>query len=98
MALSLGVKERRELYKYAGNGVTSLIEQSNNKVNKSTITTHSAGTCLDRNILVVFFNPRVVATFSKGVMVRVVKKDFRKVLRRFYDNKAIKNKLLFENE
>jgi len=32
IALSLGVKVRRKIMKFAGNGATSLLEQSNNKV------------------------------------------------------------------
>ena len=74
IALSLGVKVRRKIMKFAGNGATSLLEQSNNKVYNSTVTKYYTGTELNRNMLVGFSNPRVTATFSKGVVVGVIKK------------------------
>jgi RNA-directed DNA polymerase len=84
--------------KFAGYGATSLLEQSNNKVYNSTVTKYYTGTELDRNILVGFENPRVTATFSKGVVVGVIKKDYKKVFQRFYSSKGVKRKLVFAHE
>jgi hypothetical protein len=43
IALSLGVKARREITKFAGNGVTSLFGKPNDKVYSNTVTVHYAG-------------------------------------------------------
>jgi hypothetical protein len=59
--------------KFAGNGVTSLFGKPNNKVYSNTVTVHYAGVILfnkiklDRDMSVGFINPRITATFSKGV-------------------------------
>ena len=98
IALSLGVKERREIMKFAGYGITSLLEQSNDKVYNSAVTKYYTGTKLDRNILVGFSNPRVTATFSKGVGIGVIKKDYKRVFRRFCSSKGVKRKLGFARE
>lgn len=98
IALSLGVKVRRKIMKFAGNGATSLLEQSNNKVYNSTITKYYTGTELDRNMLVGFLNPRVTATFSKGVVIGVIKKEHKRVFQRFYSSKGVKRKLVFAHE
>ena len=47
IALSLGVKVRREIMKFAGNGATSLFgTKPNNKVYNNTVTMHNAGVIL----------------------------------------------------
>jgi len=97
-ALSLGVKVRRKIMKFAGNGATSLLEQSNNKVYNSTVTKYNTGTALNRNMLVGFSNPRVTATFSKGVVIGVIKKEYKRVFQRFYSSKGVKRKLVFASE
>ena len=57
IALSLGVKVRRKIMKFAGNGATSLLGQPNNKVYNSTVTKYYTGTELNRNMLVGVFEP-----------------------------------------
>jgi RNA-directed DNA polymerase len=84
--------------KFAGNGASSLLEQLNNKVYNSTITKCSTGTELNRNMLVGFSNPRVTATFSKGVVIGVIKKKHKRVFRRFYSSKGVKRRLVFASE
>jgi len=98
IALSLGVKGKRKLMKLAGNGSTSLLEQSNNKVYNSTVTKYYTGTELDRNMLAGFSNLRVTATFSKGVVIGVIKKEHKRVFRRFYSSKEVKPRLVFTSE
>ena len=98
IALSLGVKVRREIMKSAGYGATSLLGQPNNKVYSNTVTTHYAGVKLNRDMLVGFQNPRAIATFSKGVMVGVIKKEYKKVLQRSYSSKGVKHDLAFAHE
>ena len=98
IALSLGVKVRRKIIKFAGDGATSLLEQSNNKVYNSTVTKRYASTSLDRNMLVGFPNPRVTATFSKGVVIGVIKTEYKRVLRRFCSSKGVKRELVFTRE
>jgi RNA-directed DNA polymerase len=98
IALSLGVKVRRKIMKFAGNGATSLLEQSNNKVYNSAVTKYYTGTKLDRNMLVGFSNPRITATFSKGVVIGVIKKEYKKVFQRFYSSKGVKRTLMFTDE
>jgi len=77
IALNLGVKVRRKIMKFAGNGATSLFGQPNNKVHSNTLTMHYAGVKLGKDMLVGFQNPRATATFSKGVVVRVIKKEYK---------------------
>jgi len=84
--------------KFAGHGSTSLLEQSNNKVYNSTVTKYYTGTELDRNMLVGFSNLRVTATFSKGVVIGVIKKEHKRVFRRFYSSKGVKRRLVFTSE
>lgn len=98
IALSLGVKVRRKIMKFAGDGATSLLEQSNSKVYNGTVTKYYTDTELDRNMLVGFSNPRVTATFSKGVVIGVIKKDYKRVFQRFYSSKGVKRKLVFAHE
>ena len=98
IALSLGVKVRRKIMKFAGYGATSLLEQSNNKVYNSTVTKYNTGTALNRNMLVGFSNSRVTATFSKGVVIRVIKKEYKRVFQRFYSSKGVKRKLVFASD
>ena len=98
IALSLGVKVRRKIMKFAGYGATSLLEQSNNKVYNSTVTKYYTGTELNRNMLVGFLNPRVTATFSKGVVIGVIKKEYKRVFQRFYSSKGVKRRLVFASE
>ena len=98
IALSLGVKVRRKIMKFAGNGATSLLEQSNNKVYNSTVTNYYTGTALDRNMLVGFSSPRVTATFSKSVVIGVIKKEYKRVFQRFYSSKRVKRRLVFTSE
>ena len=98
IALSLGVKVRRKIMKFAGNGATSLLEQSNNKVYNSTVTKYYTGTELNRNMLVGFSNPRVTATFSKGVVIGVIKKEYKRVFQKFYSSKGVKRRLVFASE
>lgn len=98
IALSLGVKARRKIMKFAGDGATSLLEQSNNKVYNSTVTKYYTGTELNRNMLVGFSNPRVTATFSKGVVIGVIKKEHKRVFQRFYSSKGVKRRLVFASE
>lgn len=68
--------------KFARNGVTSLLGKPNNKVYGNTITMYYAGVILfdkiklDRDMSVGFSNPRVTATFSKGVVAGVIKKGY----------------------
>ena len=98
IALSLGVKVRRKIMKFAGDGAISLLEQSNNKVYNSTVTKHYVSTSLDRNMLVGFANPRVTATFSKGVVIGVIKTKYGRVLQRFCSSKGVKRELVFTRE
>lgn len=99
IALSLGVKVRQKIMEFAGNGVISLLEQSNNKVYNSTVTKYYNGTALNKNMLVGFLNPRVTATFSKGVVIGVIKKEYKRVFRRFYStSKGVKRKSVFASE
>lgn len=105
IALSLGVKVRREIMKFAGHGATSLFgTKPNNKVYSNTVTMHYAGVILsnkiklDRDMLVGFINPRTTATFSKGVVVGVIKRDYERVLQRFYSSKGVKRDLVFGKE
>jgi hypothetical protein len=85
IALCLGVKVRREIVKFAGNGVTSLFEKPNNKVYSNTVTMHYRSVILsnkiklDRDMSVGFINPRATATFSKGVVVGVKKREYGRV-------------------
>ena len=95
IALSLGVKARRKIIKFAGDGATSLLEQSNNKVYNSTVTKYYTSTELNRSMLVGFSNPRVTATFSKGVVIGVTKVEYKKVFQRFYSSKGVKRELVF---
>ena len=53
---------------------------------------------LDRDMLVGFQNPRVTATFSKGVVIRVIKTEYKKVLQRFYSSKGVKRDLAFAHK
>ena len=98
IALSLGVKVRRKIMKFAGYEATSLLEQSNNKVYNSTVNKYYTGTELNRNMLVGFSNPRVTATFSKGVVIGVIKKEYKRVFQRFYSSKGVKRRLVFASE
>lgn len=100
IALSLGVKVRREVMKFAGDGATSLLGiKPNNKVYSNTVTMSHRNVILsnkiklDRDILVGFYNPRVTATFNKGVVAGVIKREYRKVLQRFYSSKGVKRNL-----
>nr|WAK85008.1 hypothetical protein [Amicula sp. isolate GU52X-4 cfCalB7] len=49
-------------------------------------------------MLVGFSNPRVTATFSKGVVIGVIKKKYKRVFRRFYSSKGVKRNLVFARE
>lgn len=49
-------------------------------------------------MLVGFSSPRVTATFSKGVVIRVIKKEYKRVFQRFYSSKGVKRKLVFASE
>lgn len=104
IALSLGVKARREIMKFAGYGVASLLGKPNNKVYSNTVTMHYAGVILsnkiklDRDMSVGFINPRATATFSKGVVVGVIKREYWRVLQRFYSSKGVKRDLTFGQE
>merc|ERR1712232_1387754 len=69
-----------------------------NKVYNSTITKYYTGTELNRNMLVGFSNPRVTATFSKGVVIGVIKKEYKRVFQRFYSSKGVKRRLVFASE
>jgi len=84
--------------KFAGDGATSLLEQSNNKVYNSAVTKYYTSTELNRNMLVGFSNLRVTATFSKGVVVGVIKREHKRVFRRFYSSKGVKRRLVFASE
>ena len=98
IALSLGVKVRRKIMKSAGYGATSLLEQSNNKVYNGSVIKYKNGTAFNRNMLVGFLNLRVTATFSKGVVIGVIKKEYKRVFQRFYSSKRVKRKLVFASE
>jgi hypothetical protein len=50
---------------------------------------------LDRDMLVGFINPRTTATFSRGGVVGVIKKEYGGVLQRFYSSKRVKRDLAF---
>ena len=88
--------------KFAENGATSLFKvKPNNKVYSST---SNIGVILlnkitlDKDMSVGSINSRATATFSKGVVVRVIKKDYNKVLRRFYTSKKVEHHLEFVHE
>lgn len=49
-------------------------------------------------MLVGFYNPRIFAIFYKGVMIGVIKKNYRKVSQRFYNCKVVKRNLIFSQE
>ena len=105
IALSLGVKVRREIMKSAGNEASSQfrfkpINKVYNNVNvlQSACIIFSDKLMLDRDMLVGFKNPRVTATFCKGVVIRVTKKEYMKVLQRFYICKGVKRNLTFLQE
>nr|YP_009476640.1 hypothetical protein StoMt_p004 [Storeatula sp. CCMP1868]AVM81133.1 hypothetical protein StoMt_p004 [Storeatula sp. CCMP1868] len=104
IALSLGVKVRRKIMKFAGNGATSLFGKPNNKVYSNTVIMHYAGVILfnkiklDRDMSVGFINPRAAATFNKGVAVGVIRKEYGRVLQRFYSSKGVKRDLAFSQE
>ena len=78
IALSLGVKVRRKIMKFEGNGATSLLEQSNNKVYNSIVTKYFTGTELNRNMLVGFSDPRVTAILQSGnhAILQSLKKSY----------------------
>jgi len=84
--------------KFAGNGATSLLEQSNNKVYNSTVTKYYTCTDLNRSMLVGFLNPRVTAIFSKGVVIGVTMREYKKVFQRFYNCKGVKRGLVFASK
>lgn len=101
IALSLGVKVKREITKIAGYGATSRFGQPNNKVHSDTGTRPYVSTQLNKDMSVgfSFSNPRAIATFNKGVMVEVIKKKYKKVLQRTYSNcKGAKHNLKFTQE
>ena len=104
IALSLGVKVRREIMKFAGDGATSLFGKPNNKVYSNTVIMHYADVILsnkielDRDMSVGFTNPRAAATFNKGVVAGVIKKEYGKVLQRSYSSKRVKRDLAFNQE
>lgn len=104
ITLSLGAKVRREIMRFAGNGATSLLGKPNNKVYSNTVILHyeraisSNEIRLDRDMSVGFINPRAAATFSKGVVVGVIKKEYGRVLRKFYSSKGVKRDLAFSQE
>ena len=105
IALSLGVKVRREVMKFAGNGATSLLGiKPNNKVHSNTITMTRKNVILfdkiklDRDILVGFYSPRATATFNKDVVAGVIKREYKKVLQRFYSSEGVKRDLAFSQE
>jgi RNA-directed DNA polymerase len=98
IALSLGVKVRRKIMKFAGDEAISLLGQSNNKIYNSIVTKCYTGTELNRNMLVGFSNPRVAATFSKDVVIGVIKKEYKRVFRRFYNSKGVKRRLVFASK
>ena len=105
IALSLGVKVRRGVMKFAGDGATSLLRiKPNSKVCSNTISMWDSSmvffnrTKLDRDILVGFSNPRATATFNRGVMAGVIKKEYKKVLQRFYSRKVVEHNLAFSQE
>lgn len=97
IALSLGVKVKREIIKIAGYGATSLFGQPNNKVHSNKYIRIQ----LDKDMSVgfSFSNPRTIATFNKGVKVEVIKKKHKRVLQRSYSNcKGAKHNLEFSQE
>lgn len=49
-------------------------------------------------MLVGFSNPRVTATFSKGVVIGVIKTKYGRVLQRFCSSKGVKRELVFTRE
>lgn len=104
IALSLGVKVRREIMKFARYGATSLFGKPNNKVYSNTVIMHYAGVILlnkiklDRDMSVGFINPRAAAIFNKGVAVGVRRKEYGRVLQRFYSSKGVKRDLAFSQE
>jgi hypothetical protein len=84
--------------KFAGNGATSLLEQSNNKVYNSTVTKYCTSTELDMNMFGGFLNPRVTATFSNDVVIGVTKKKYKRVFQRFYSSKGVKREFVFSSK
>lgn len=66
IALSLGVKVRREIMKFAGDGASSLFGQPNDKVYSNTITMHYAGVKLNRDMLVGFQTPEPLQLLVKA--------------------------------
>lgn len=104
IALSLRVKVRREIIKFAGYGATSILGKPNNKVYSNTVIMHYAGVILsnkiklDRDMSVGFINPRTTATFNKGVVVGVIKKEYGRVLQRFYSSKGVTRNSSFSQE
>lgn len=104
IALSLGVKVSRKIMKFAGHGATSILGKPNNKVYSNTIIMRHAGVILldkiklNRDMSVGFIDPRVTATFNKGVVVGVIKKKYGRVLQRFYSSKKVKRDSAFSQE
>ena len=105
IALSLGVKVRRKVMKFAGDGASSQfgvkpINKVHNNISivQSAYTIFSDKFLLDRDMLVGFKNPRITATFCKGVVIGVTKREYMKVLRRFYSSKGVKRDLTFSQE
>lgn len=101
IALSLGVKVRRKIMKFAGYGATSLLGQPNNKAYSNTALMYHKSVKLEKDMLVEFkfISSRATATFKQGVVVDVMKRDYNKVLQRSYSNcKEVKRDLSFINE
>lgn len=104
IAFSLGVKVRREIMKFAGYGAISIFGKPSYKVYSNTAIMHYAGVILsnkiklDRDMSAGLRNLRAAATFNKGVVVGVIKKEYKKVLRRFYSSKVVKRNLAFSQE
>jgi RNA-directed DNA polymerase len=97
IALSLGVKVKREIMKIAGYGATSLFGQPNNKVYSNKYASISAGQGYVGRVS--FSNSRAIATFNGGVMAEVIKKEYKRVLQRAYSNcKGAKHGLEFSQE
>lgn len=104
IALSLGVKVRRKIMKFAGHGATSILGKPNNKVYSNTVIMRYAGVILsnkiklNRDMSVGFIDPRAAATFNKGVVVGVIKRKYGRVLQRFYSSKRVKRDSAFSQE
>lgn len=90
--------------KFAGDGATSILGKPNNKVYSGTAIMHDAGVILfnkielDRDMSVGFINPRTTATFNKGVVEGVIKKEYGRVLQRFYSSKGVKRDSAFSQK